>query len=410
MKIIYLHQYFTTPEYAGGVRSYQFAKRMVNAGHQVDLITSTAFFPVKKSKRFQFISHIDIEGINVHAIHVNYGNKMSFPRRVWAFFFFMMLSSLYMLKLRGRDIIFATSTPLTIGLPALIGKWRLRIPLVFEVRDLWPDVPIAMGYIKNGFVIKLLRSFERCIYQNSAKVVALSTGMAQGITSKGIPSEKVVTVPNASDLEEFAQQFDTDPFIPYRTTTCTKICVYAGTFGFVNDLGYLVQLAKKLKRPTADIKVVLIGDGAEKEKITSMVKALELNNNVIILPPVKKAELIRYIQHADACISTVKDIPALFNNSANKFFDALAAGKPIIINHEGWQAETIRENDLGVVLNRDFEQSASTLIEFFNRNEDSKHTQKRITQFAESHYARDLLFEKLMNEAMDPAWREQGGK
>lgn len=401
MKIIYLHQYFTTPDFNGGVRSYQFAKRLVASGHQVDLVTSAAFYPVKKTGKFRFISTQLVDGINVHVIHIKYGNKMSFFRRVISFFLFMLISSIYVLSLGKRDLVFATSTPLTIGVPALVAKFFYRIPLVFEVRDLWPDVPIAMGILKNSLLVELLRWFEMFIYRQSGKIVALSDGMRVEIIKKGIESCKVVVVENACDIEDFAQQKErVDILVQFRQNADTKICLYAGTFGHVNGLFYLVELASELKRKGDPVKFLLVGDGIVKQEIVDKIHSEDLDDWIFVRDPVSKEKLISYIKSADACVSTVRDIPALFNNSANKFFDALAAGKPIIINHKGWQAEVIEKNNLGLVLDSDVKKSAERLSLFFSSEIDSSY-HDRVLLFAKENYSRELLFSKLLHQVFE---------
>jgi len=406
MRLIYLHQYFTTPGYFGGCRSYEFSKRLVRDGHDVDVITSTAFLPVERSSRWRLVTRLEIDGIRVHAIHVQYANQMSFARRLMAFFLFMVMSSLYVLTLRKRDLIFATSTPLTIGIPALVGRTLLGIPLVFEVRDLWPDIPVAMGYIKNPVVIRCLHWFEKTLYSKASKVVALSRGMAEAIVGKGVDGGKIVVIPNASDMEEFSRRDGwVDPLAKYRTSAETRICLYAGTFGAVNNVGYIVDLAAHLRTMKPEIKFVLIGDGAERKKIVRKIEASGLGNTVFLVGPVKRSELVAYIQPADACLSTVLNIPELSNNSANKFFDALAAGKPVIINYGGWQADVIERNRVGLVLSYNYEESARRLSAFF-ADERSRNMESHIRRFAEANYGREKLFGQWLNEALLPVVSE----
>ena len=127
MKIIYLHQYFNTPNMSGGTRSYEMAKRLVLKGHDVHMITSLR---EPTQNRSWFTSNID--GIKVHWLPVKYTNKMSFQRRIKSFFQFAIKSSLKAASIKA-DIIFATSTPLTIALPAVYASKKQNIPLVFEV-------------------------------------------------------------------------------------------------------------------------------------------------------------------------------------------------------------------------------------------------------------------------------------
>lgn len=405
MRMIYLHQYFTTPEHAGGVRSYQFARRLVERGVAVDMITSSAFLPIEKVKGERFISRRQIDGIDVHVIHTTYGNEMSFLRRILAFLAFTVIASAYVLTLRKRDLVFATSTPLTIGIPGLIAKYYHRIPMVFEVRDLWPDVPVAMGIIRNPILIKLLKWFEAKLYRSSSKIVALSDGMIEELRSQQVPEEKLVLVPNASDITEFETilaECKEDPLSYLRMTPDTRLCLYAGTLGLVNNIDYLMALARQFRAQQLDIRIVIVGSGSQKHRINQTIEEEQLQDFITVLNPVPKTTLIPYIHAADACISTVQNIPALFNNSANKFFDALAAGRPIVINHGGWQADVIERHNLGLVLGQD-PQKAATELDHYLRNNTKKKLEKKIKDFAIKHYSREVLFDRFISQAIKPA-------
>jgi hypothetical protein len=140
MKILYIHQYFRTPEEGGAIRSYYLAKGLVENGIDVELITAHNE-PVAVTKI--------IEGITVHYLPVYYDNEQGFFKRAYAFFKFMHQARKKARKIKGVDLIYATSTPLTIGLSALKIKQDQNIPYFFEVRDLWPEAPVQMGAIKN---------------------------------------------------------------------------------------------------------------------------------------------------------------------------------------------------------------------------------------------------------------------
>ncbi|OOE08101.1 hypothetical protein BSR09_18535 [Stutzerimonas degradans] len=402
MNIIYLHQYFTTPENFGGVRSYQFAKRLVEEGHQVDLITSSAFFPIPQKSRLQWVSRQEVDGIKIHVIHVPYNNKMSFFRRIYAFILFMLVSSFYSLTLPRCNLLYASSTPLTIAIPALIYCKIKRVPLVFEVRDLWPDIPVTLGILRSKVLINILYRFENHIYRVSKKVVVLSTGMLDELLKKGVPQNKIVVVPNACDIQEFTTGIGADDNLGVlRGESNSRICIYAGTFGYVNNLEYLINLAEQIEKLKGNVKFLLIGDGAEKLKLQNLVRDKGLDHYVLFMPSMSKARLISFLKAADACLSIVRDVPILYNNSANKFFDSLAAGRPIIINYGGWQAEVIEENKIGLVLGMDSKESARKLISFLGQIEAV--SAERILAVARENYSRDGLFERLCNEALYPS-------
>jgi len=400
LKVLYIHQYFTTPQYAGGVRSYEFAKRLVAKGCRVSVLTSDAFFKPKIEQAKKGSYQVMVDGIDVNVIHVPYSNKNGFLFRVFAFVKFMLFCCLYAYRFRKYDVVYATSTPLTIAVPALYLNKFFKMTMYFEVRDLWPDIPIELNIIKNGLIKFCLKKIELYVYRSAKKVVVLSEGMREEILKKGISDEKLLLVPNASDLDFFDackknnQPYEFELDIQHQQVF---IGLYAGTFGYANDLSYVVKLAKELKKREASFNFFLVGDGAEREKLKELAENYSVNDVVKFLPAVSKEELVSYIQAADFCMSTVLNSPALYNNSANKFFDSLAAGKPIVINHEGWMKDSINKNELGLVLNADIKNSAEKLDTFFS-SYDSAAGEKRIKAYAKSHFDRELLFNRLYQD------------
>ena len=195
MKILYIHQYFLTPEQPGGTRSYWLAKELIKKGHSVTILTSSVKFDNK-------IHKVNIDGIDVIYIKEAYSQKMSFLKRIISFFSFMVKSTFIGLKQKNVDLVFATSTPLTIGVPALILKRIKKIPYVFEVRDLWPEVPIQMGGLNNLILKKIAIMLEKVIYKNSKHIIALSPGMAEGVL-KYESKDKISVIPNMAKIDKF---------------------------------------------------------------------------------------------------------------------------------------------------------------------------------------------------------------
>lgn len=400
MRIIYLHQYFKTPDQAGGTRSYEMARRLVKSGHEVHLITSWT----EHSEHKAWFTQV-IDGIQVHWLPVKYSNKMGFLARLKAFVSFAMGSAIRASKLKA-DVVFATSTPLTIALPGIYAAYRSGCPLVFEVRDLWPDVPIAMGVLKNSWLIKIALCLEKFAYKKSAHVVALSDGMAKGVIAAGTNPGKVCVIPNSADLELFDPrvvlggefrsahpELPTGPFI-----------LYPGTLGKVNGVKYLVDVACALWEKQADVSFVVIGDGAERDSIREYATIKKvIGHNFFMYDPVPKKQLVHAFKDASMVVSTVIDNAALEANSANKVFDAMAAGKPLAINHAGWQKELIEDCKLGLALPRDTQIAADKIITFFADSLLVKECGQRARAVAESQFSRDELagrLEKVLTAAV----------
>ena len=350
MNISYLHQYFKFPSERGGTRSFDLAKSFVSKGHSVNVITSTSDEVYKTNKRWTVIER---DGICVHYIYLPYNNDMSTTKRILVFLQFLYFSSLKVLKL-DSDILLATSTPLTIGIPALIKKWKHKTPYVFETRDIWPEAVIAIGVIKNKTVQKLLCFLEKTIYKNAASIVPLSIDMKKSIVSRYLDicnDKPVVVIENISEIKRFRHNIKSNILEKTIGFEPRFTILYAGTFGRVNGINYVIDLAKKTYCLDASIIYVLLGDGSMKELIIQYAKDNEvLNKNVFVLDSVSKQTLPSWYNSVNMGSSFVIPIKELWANSANKFFDTLAASKPILINHEGWQAKVIRECNLGYVL------------------------------------------------------------
>lgn len=398
MKILYLHQYFATPESNAGTRSYEMARRFVKNGHQVTFVTSSAAL----SSIYQFKEGwnvIEIEGIKLHVLHLSYSNEDSFMIRIFKFLKFSLLSTLKALKIKS-DVVFATSTPLTIAFPALVYSKIKKIPLVFEVRDLWPELPIAVGVIKNSFVIKLAKIFEKYTYKNSTRLIGLSPGMCDGIARQGISREKITLATNSCDTE----LFDVDKSIgqhylsnEFSFVNGRKLVVYTGTFGLINNVGYLPHLAKAMSRIDPSICFVAIGEGMEKEAVIDSAIELDvLDNNLFILSSVPKTEIVKILSAADLSLSLFGNIKEMWHNSANKLFDALASGTPIAINYGGWQKDFITEYSCGLVLDaNDFVKSCKKISDFFNNNEQLNLATDNCKDLADNHFSRDIMAERL---------------
>lgn len=349
MRIIYIHQYFKLPNENGGTRSFDLASSFVKNGYEVVVITSTSDVKYKKNNLWSIEKQ---KGIEIHRIYIPYSNHLSYVKRTMMFLRFLVFSNFHILKI-SSDLVLATSTPLTIGIPALLKKLVSKTPYIFEVRDLWPEAVIAIGAVKNIFLKKTLYTLEKLIYKNASAIVPLSSDMQNSIISRfpNFADKTGVVIENISNIERF-------------TNTETKLHIggiidfqprfsilYAGTFGKVNGIEKVIELAEKTFLIDRTVIYILIGDGAEKEKVTQLAgKKGVLNKNVYILNSISKDELPLWYELASMGSSFVIDIKELWANSANKFFDTLAAGKPILINHEGWQAKAIRDYNVGYVL------------------------------------------------------------
>lgn len=396
MKIIYLHQYFNTPAMSGGTRSYEMARRMVEAGHDVHMVTS--FREGDHGKPDWFLTHE--AGINVHWFPVPYSNHMNFAKRIRAFTRFALAARQKAVDLDG-DIVFATSTPLTIAIPAVAAARKRKVPMVFEVRDLWPEMPIAVGALKNPLLRYAAYKLENWAYKNAAAVVALSPGMREGVVRTGYPQEKVAVIPNSSDNTEF--KYDPKASQQFRSERAwlgnKPLLVYTGTFGPVNGVGYMIGLSQKLKELNSDIRILLVGDGADREDIIAdSERAGVLGVNLFIEEQLPKRDIPALLSAATMASNLVIDLPQARANSANKFFDTLAAGKPVFLNHGGWMHDLVQSFNCGIGMSqRPLEEVAVELDRIMQDEAWLTSAGAAARDLAERFFDRDVLARQLMS-------------
>ncbi len=395
MKIIYLHQYFKFPNESGGTRSYDLSKSFVDNGYTVTVVTSTS--DVKFSKKRW--SCIQQDGIIVYYLYLPYGNHLSYIKRILVFLKFLWFASFRILKLKG-DFVIATSTPLTIGIPALINKWFSNTPFVFEVRDVWPEAVIAIGAIKNKLLQKLLYFLEKLIYKNAYAIVPLSLDMQKSIITRypNLKNKTNTVIENIAELNRFQNDYDAVKLEDILGFEPRFSVLYAGTFGKVNGIHKFVELAEKTLKIDNKLVYILIGSGAEKDSVVRLAQEKKiLNRNLFILDSVSKSDLPIWYKAVSMGSSFVIDIKELWANSANKFFDTLAAGKPILINHEGWQAETIRNRKVGFVLSFNItDEVAKDFVDYTKNETLIKLNQEMALKLAKEKYSLEIATKKYL--------------
>ncbi len=395
LNILYLHQYFSTREGSGGTRSYEFAQLLRQRGHDVTVVCGNADECGLVAQKGKLIEKRELDGLRIIQLNVPYSQQMGYVRRLMAFAWFMLLASWVAARERGADVIFATSTPLTIAVPAIIASFVRRLPFVFEVRDLWPEVPIGLGVLRNPMLIACARSLERLAYRRATHIVALSPGMRDGIVRAGTPAEKVTLIPNASDIDLFdvPADFGLDFLSQHSYLMNRRVVLYTGAFGLVNGLDYLVRLAERVRFLDENIAFLLVGAGKEKEALRNLARDLGvLNRSLWLLDDMPRHKMPGVLSAATIATSTVIPNPVLWHNSANKFFDALAAGRPIAINHGGWLADLIQESGAGIVLPPDdVEKAAEILTDFL-------HSESRLVQARSA--AKDLAHNRFDRNAL----------
>jgi len=397
VRILYLHQFFVTRDGTGGTRSYEFARHLVASGHEVTMVTAAA----PGGARRGLTSEHEVDGIRVVEARGGYGDYvaatgMGYGRRLVAFGRFAGAATVAALRGPRPDVVFATSPPLTMALPGIAAARRWRAPLVFEVRDLWPEAPIQMGALRSPVARRAARALERAVYREATEVVALSPGMRDGVVATGVPPERVALIPNASDLDLFSPDVDPGDLRTRLELEDSFICAYFGTMGEANDLTQVVDAATQLQeRGEHGVTFVLQGDGKRRPALERAVAERRLSN-LVLLPAGDKQAAARLAAASDACMTLFKDVPILATNSPNKLFDTFAAGRPAIVNTDGWQRELVERNEAGVFVRPADAEHLADRVLFLRDNPDvTRRLGDNARALAEHEFDRKLLAERL---------------
>ena len=362
------------------MRSYYLAKALIARGAEVVVIT--AHDGACKTEV--------MDGLTIHYLKVPYNNRFGFAKRSVSFLNFVWQAVRKARHVYKIDLCYAISVPLTVGIAAIWIKRRYRVPYVFEVGDLWPDVPIQMGFVQNYFFKELLLALERSIYRDAQAVVALSQPIKQAIEKK-VPGKRVFLIPNMADTA-FYNIAARKPELEIKFGVRNKFVIsYLGAVGVANGLDYILAIANACRKSALPIRFVIGGDGAHVDRLKAHAVNLGLSN-IIFLPFMDRQGVGEVMNITDAVMVCYKQVPILETGSPHKFFDGLAAGKLILVNFEGWIKREITENQCGVYLNPNQPTEMVKKIEPFLADQNLLRAyQHRARQLAESKYSREIL-------------------
>ena len=388
MKILYFHQYFRTPEHDGGIRSFAMAMELIRRGHSVTMVCGgSPIFNLSETNKKK-IHRGYLNNIDVIQIALPYSNKFGLLKRTKTFCIFALSGIKIALK-EEYDILFASSTPLTIGIPGIIAKMFRKKTFVFEVRDLWPEIPKALG-LKNPFVLAGMSFLEWLTYHMADACIGLSPRMVEGIKERSQKGKLIKMIPNGCDLEMYDPRKRQSLFLDGIKASDT-VAIYSGSHGIVNGLDAILDASLYLKKlGREDIVICFFGDGKMKQHLVERAKNEKLTN-CRFYDQVTKIELEKILASADIGLMTFLNVTALYyGTSPNKFFDYISSGLPVINNYPGWLADMIRDNQLGIVVPPDDSEAfANGLIELTDNRVYRKRAGLNARAFAEKNFSRE---------------------
>lgn len=335
MRILVFSHYYPPEVNAPASRTSEHCRLWASEGHDVTVVTCAPNHPHGRlyagyaNRRFQ---QAMVDGVQVVRIWTYLAPNAGFGRRILNYLSFLVSAFTAMPRLARPDIVLTTSPQLFCGLVGLVAKWKWRVPWVFEVRDLWPESIVAVGAMKRGPVIRALEAMEALAYRKADHVVPVTDGFVAHIASRRRSHDGITVLKNGVDLDLF-RPADGAAIKSRLGIHAPFLAVYVGTHGMAHGLDALLDAAALL-RDERDIAFLLVGDGADRERLVTRARALGLGN-VHFAGQLPKADMPAIWSASDASLVLLKRSDTFKTVLPSKMFEAMAMACPIVLGVEG---------------------------------------------------------------------------
>ncbi|HUN62720.1 MAG TPA: glycosyltransferase family 4 protein [Candidatus Sulfotelmatobacter sp.] len=387
MRFLILTQYFP-PEIGGAqTRLRSFAAELVHLGHEVEIVTAKpnypkgAFFPGYEKGLYL---REELDGCTVHRVWI-YPAVGSGLKRLLNYISFTILCLYGLYRAQRPDYVFVESPPLFLSIAAVVARMFWRVPFIFNVADLWPDVIVDGGFMKEGWVISVLRKLERWSYRRAAYVNAVTDSILRILRDeKSVPAEKLLYLPNGADTRRFRPRPPDEDLKAKLGLSDKKIVLWAGTLGLAHGLDKVLAAAKLLQ-DVPEVHVLFVGDGSAREELLSLRDEWQIRN-VSFHPPVSLDEIAAYYSIAFCGLASLIDIPLFEGARPSKIFPVLASGKPLIFAGKGETAELVEAANAGIVVPPGDERLlADAILKLLHSPERCEQLGKNGRRFVEEH-------------------------
>ena len=409
VNILFLTDNFPPETNAPASRTYEHTKRWAAKGHHVTVVTGAPNFPGGKvfaGYRNRLWQREEMDGVHVVRVWTYISANEGFLRRTLDYLSFMFSAVLAGAILRRPDVIVATSPQFfTACAGYLVSKIRRR-PYVFELRDLWPDSILAVGAMRESALVRILRKLEYFLYRKAARIVSVTHSFKKVLTANGIPAEQITVVPNGADLDAY-QPGERPQALAERLGLGGKfVAAYVGTVGMAHGLSTLLAAAERL-RTRDDICIVVVGTGAEKERLAAEAARRNLIN-LLFVGGVDKMEVREYWRLCDVALVLLKDQPLFNHVIPSKMFEAMGTERAIILGVRGESKNILEEAKAGVAIQpEDVDSLVQTIVEMADNPALCREMGLSGRHFVEKNYNRDNLALEILGalEQVNLGWK-----
>ena len=397
MKILLISHYFPPEVNAPANRVFSHSRHWTRAGHQVTVITGVPNHPSGRLFRGyenRFLQRSSVDGVEVIRTWMYLTPNRGFVRRVLNYVLFAVTAVLASFRAGRPDVVVATSPQFFCGIAGWIVARLKRRPFVLEVRDLWPDSIVAVGQLRDGFVVKTLRRIERALYRSSDGVVTVTEAFAKHVRSFGVDEDRVAVVYNGIDLDDIVVEKPEKSLREELGISSGKVVAYAGTVGLAHGVSTILDLADRSR--ASDISFVVIGDGAELSAIRNEAERRELTN-VYFTGLVDRRKLLGWLRGVDVALVLLRDLPVFRTVIPSKIFELAALEVPFILACHGESRELITSAGVATAVDpEDTEQIARAMTSLLSSEESTHDLVKRGRAWVREHFNRERLAEQYL--------------
>jgi len=342
MHVAVFNQYHASPDCPATSRHYSLLAELARH-HRVTLLTTPAWQGQQLTHDFAWVP----PGVELRQAVIPYENKMGPVRRALAFAQYAAWAWREGRRIERPDVVWGISTPLTAAWAAARVARGWRVPWVFEVQDLWPSFPVAMGAVPTPLARQQLFALEKRLYESAAHIVPLSPDMSTYVAGLGIPASKLTTLLNGTDLD-LAARATPEAVAALRHTqglVGQKIVLYAGTFGRANDMPTVVDAAEALVAADPAATFLFLGHGYYAPLVAAAAARWPGRIRLVGVQP--RHAVFSWFALADVAVVSFLDMPVLDTNSPAKLYDALAVGTPVVVTNRGWTKALVEQHGCG---------------------------------------------------------------
>ena len=346
-RVLLLTQWFDPePTFKGLV----FARELVHQGFEVEVLTGFPNYPggkVYPGYRIQWLQREVINGVQITRVPLYPNHDQSAIKRVLNYASFAASATMYGVFMAKRaDVMYAYHPPLTVGMAAALIKLFRRMPVVYDIQDMWPDTLRATGMLNNPKALDWVARVCRWVYRRMDHIVVLSPGFKRLLLERGVPESKLSVIYNWADEAALGAPVGKVP-AAFPGADQFRI-LFAGNMGKAQALNTVLDAASLLQARDSRVCWVMLGGGVEVERLKAEAAKRQLAN-VVFLPPVPMAEVGAYLNAADALLVHLRKDPLFEITIPSKTQAYMTVGKPLLMAVDGDAADLVRQSGGGVV-------------------------------------------------------------